>query len=802
MPLAGQIDLGFRSALKLVSKVAQVFSSTPLFSEETLLTIKERQRREDVERKKVFLATSLESAEEKGRDVVLIKDCLSLCKLSGSLIDESIPRVAADILGTVPAVAEENAVYAAWYMVPFLPRAFLRYVNYQVQKRLAVRDGLVGSSFVQMLGRAYSSVTSRLTQGVVRKSLTSPWVDFEHIVLTLVTKLQEMQNNMAEDLKRQDSKTSPVPKNVALVLKALASVMSRQDKAEEYIKEKRFIGENASFIARLSWHKENGGLPPGLPDPAILTPDNLSVELQKALEKHMAKLMERLLDKFAPSEMRNNWIYWLEGKDLLIKIFSSMAVELGVDQLVNPHSLGNLILSAAGYKIEHLELDKFGFRASKTVFDTTQSMLRESLQERPDSESILRKVTQADLKAGCGGSSALEQRRETRDLLTVYVYEMIKKAMGQNLNTSQDKAPLESKLGVAGIANFALQVLISATVHAYKSLKGDLKPHETLAERVKQDFASQSDILVHLAKRIVGLIYHSSSRITVLSVLNVIVESLLTPDHKKEAISEKESKQHFQEVTTFLYGRITVEQFKTFASMLTGDAAFKAFSAAIQPKGESLIKKGVPVLLPIVQELLLYGRVHQHFRNLGCSFAGDAKLAETYVRLYLNHVESFSLSPGVYTEFHVDQVPDRALIRAKLLDVFHKLPPEELIKKLSLDPEVHKDLVRDVELSKKGQVDQRLRKTPTTPPTEVVSTPVAASQRLRTTPLAPAVPVAPVAVVDRSLTKSKPTTPTQTTVVQPSRVKDVRQEHSGAPKRTLYGDYELEVIDGYKETDE
>lgn len=715
LPMGGQMDIAYRWFLRVVSNVtSSCRGGRPLFAEATLLTGSQRRRIRDIELKKQFLEAALvpvtEDAEQKARDVVLLQDCLKLCELSGRLIDETIPQVVANILRSAPGMAEETALYSLWAFVPLIYRLAGRYISYQVQKRTGLHNAFVQTPQVQWLSRSYSSVTSRCSQAFVQRSLTGAWIDFEHVALTLMTKVQELQHGMLEDLKRQDRDVVVLPKNVGRILKTVASIMSCQNDVEAFITREKIAGENASFIARLTWHEEHGTLPPGLPSPkkVELTPENLAHELQEALLCHMATVVERFIDKYAPHEMLNNFLFKLEGRELFTKICAQMAVELGVEQLVNPHSASILILSAAGYKVEGLELDKFGPNSLKHVFNTAQGVIKDMLHERPDSEAILRRVAQSELRASPGGLDAERQKRDTKQLLAKYVYDQIQKYIGVDLSPSHDIAqegsPVDGKLSAAGFANFALQVVIKTTVHAYKYYAGDLKPGETLANKVKGEFNS-TNILAYLAKRIVGFVYHPSWRITVLHLLDSVVQSILTPDHKKGVISEGENRKNFSSVATFIFGNITGELFGKMAASLTGEVAYNAFRDALQPRGGSLLKKGVPVLLPLVKEFLLYGRCTQFARNLGVAFQADTKFWELFVRLYLNDIESATLGAGgVYASFAIQQAGVRALIRAHVVDKLHLLSPEELIKIFSLPPDAHGDLVKDLVLPQPPQL--------------------------------------------------------------------------------------------------
>lgn len=681
IPGAEVIDLSFRLFLRLVASITALVRTTPLFSEETLLTSKQKSRIVDLTKKQQELAS--------------VDECATLCKLTGTLIDETIPQVVADILQDVPSFAEETAVYTLWMSFPFFSRLGVRYLNRQVQMRAGVRDAAVHSVFVQSLGRAYTALSSRCTQAVIKKSLTNPWVDFEHLVVTLCSKLQEVHASMLEDLKKQRPDAPETPKNIGLMLRSLAIVMSRQHSIDKFIAQKQLEGDAACFIARLVWHKNDGTLPPGVPDPSkvSLTPDNLAVELRKALDAHMETVVELFLNKYAPKSMRYNLIYWLEGKQLLVKIFTNLLVDCGVEQLVNPHQLAILVLSAAGYKTEELELDKFGPRTNEQILKTGQKMIQEALKEKPDSEAILWHFTHAQLKASPGGLEAEEQKRDVKRLLTKHVSELIEKHLGGDMKRSSESGLQDKAFGLTNVANVGLQVLISTTVFYYKELMGANRGGKSLSQTVKTTIAGQTELLDVMANKVVELIYHPSWRITVLHLINGFVQSLITPDHKK-AVTEDDCRRYFKSITTFLYGHISQDLLGKFANALTGDLAYEKFRASVQPNGEaSLLQKGVPVLLPLVKELLLYERVTQYFRGIGVQFAGDTKFWEIFVRFYLNEIESFNLSKKGHTQFVLDQVENRAAIRKQALTAFAELEPIQLLKILAKPADCHPEFI-------------------------------------------------------------------------------------------------------------
>lgn len=672
LPGMSSLDVGFRMLLKTVSTVSKTVSGNPLFAKETLLTIKQRERLADIETKKQILED---------------KEVLSLCRKAGTLVDETIPIVASDILGEVPAWVEGVATYSAWAYIPFFSRIGARYINYQLQKRADLYES-IRSAVAHVFGRSYSGLTSRYSEAVITKSLTGPWVDFEHLALIFCTKLQELHMGMEEDLKRSDPNDPKVPKNVGLVLRALAIVMSRQAAIDAFIKAEGLQDERAQFIARLEWHKRDKSLPPGLPDPSkvTLTPENLSFELKAALMRDMTVVVEKVLNKFAPSGMRNNLLYWLEGKDMLVKVFTTLFVELGVEQLVNPHNFCLLVLSAAGYKTLQFELDKFGKGTNDHLFKTAQGMLKAALADKPDSEAIVRQFIESELKAAPGGLGAEKQKQEVRALVTRYVSDMITAYMGGSSNRPQE--PQAEGVGITGFANLALQVLIRTTVYSYKAVQGTLKKGQTLSGDIQKGIADGTNVIDTLANQVVSLIYHPSWRVTVLYVIDAAVQALTVPEHKKE-ITEEDCRKYFGAITKFLYGHVTLDMFAKLAKGLTGEAAYSAFKSAVQPKKDSpLLSKVVPIALPIVEELLLYERVTQFMRERNVSVPADSKFWESYVREYLDRVESFSLSDK-YTEFAIDQADARREIREKAAKAFSELSRLELVRTLVRSPSAY-----------------------------------------------------------------------------------------------------------------
>jgi hypothetical protein len=672
------VDLPYRMVLRLADKVSRAVKGKPFVEEESLLTFKEQAR-----------LKTMEDLRDKLKEH---EGASALCKRIGDLVNESIPHVVGNLLRSAPQTAENAACNNAWLVIPFFKLYGIRYLNRQVLRHTDYRAAAVHTEAFGVFERYMASFRTKAAHTLLPKSLTNLWADAEHIALELLSNLQGIEKENSEKILRTPTNMLTTPKKVALLLREMARVCSVQTEVEKKLKETRIHetgNSNALFIARLDQHSTNGTLPEGLPDPkkVSLTPENLHEEMRKARVKHAHSIAGRLLQRYATSGMRFSILYHLEGKHLLTTVLGDILAEGVLEQLINPHLISTLILNSVGYKTIELETDKFGKGTEETIFSTGQKMIREALKEKPNSEEILRHFTNSKLKVAPGGVDAETQKVETRDKLKEYLVKIIKTAMGGGNAYNVSKSAAKSNFGLLGGANLLLNVAITSAAHAWKTLYGN--HGKGLAAAVKQGIADEGTFVGEVADGIIGLIYSPAWSILSMQLFNALIEAVTTPDFEI-AIPEDKSQAHFSDVSAFLCGRIVGKNTANVAATLFKSFTFTSFRQSIQPSQTTLLNKSVPLVTPTVQELLLYVRVTEYFRDLGVSPEGDAKFWECVVRRYIDIVESFNLTDDHAPQpFSIDQAQMRLRIRTKIVEKWVELSPKELLKELAKPTHEH-----------------------------------------------------------------------------------------------------------------
>ncbi len=666
------IDTPYILMLRAINAVAKVISS-PLFSSDTLLTRKQKERIEDTERMRSQLAAKQVS--------------LKFCEITGRYIDELIPAIVAEKLSIVPSKAEKLGYYNIGIRVPYGLGYLIRYVNYQVDLRTGYRAAVIDSIFGRTFHRIYCGLRAYIAQRVLDKSITSLWGDSEHLLLSLCSKIDTIEKaNALGDSKKVSKGALETPKKVAIVLESLACALSQSSEVEAYIKETGADQDSHdAFIARLAWHQKKRTLPPGVPDPSKepLTRKNLPEKLDEALYSYLSELSDRLLSAHVPPRMKKGFfgfLYWLEGKEFLKEIMTYGSVEFGLKQLIDPDFFTLIVLTSVGLETMELEPDKFGRNTRAPIFKTAQRMVIEVLKRTVDADAILKIFGDSRLAEAPGSLDAILQRTEAKALLKTFISRAIHEAIKGNSPDSKDSGlkairKSASQVPVFGLAAQSLDLLIRGTVLSLQYVSGGARGRESFFVWMAKNITG-TNLCDYLAERIIALIYHPSWRITLLHLLDGMVSSLGVAEHAVD-VSEEEVFENFSKVTSFLFEHVTGDGFMgnvgEWANYFTGDQAFEAFREAVQPSGDSMLDKGLPVLLPAVKEYILYGRVADFFRRQTIGFDGDTKFWECFVREYLNQIVASSMAEEVFDAFSQAQAQVRAKIRQKVVDDFVEL---------------------------------------------------------------------------------------------------------------------------------
>src|SRR5262249_39351848 len=144
-----------------------------------------------------------------------------------------------------------------------------------------------------------------------------------------------------------------------------ADSISKQKTIDQFLLTYAECSAKQKFIARLTWHKGNNTLPKGVPDPSQerLTPENLQKKMDESLSEYIHHYVEKYLNKISIKQFNEGIlgvIYFLEGKDLLIKLLIFLISEFGIKQLADPHLFALSFLNSNGIEVMDYELDGFG----------------------------------------------------------------------------------------------------------------------------------------------------------------------------------------------------------------------------------------------------------------------------------------------------------------------------------------------------------------------------------------------------------------------------------------------------------
>ena len=154
-----------------------------------------------------------------------------------------------------------------------------------------------------------------------------------------------------------------------------------------------------------------------------------------------------------------------------------------------------------------------------------------------------------------------------------------------------------------------------------------------------------------IADRVVELIYHPCWRITLMQVIDTVFDSVTNPYRPGSTEQKPLKPQDLKPITDFLFQHFIKDspipfegQITPLLDYFTRDGLYKQVKQMMRPSEDSLLGKGLEMLLPTVKELDLYTRVVTAFRKERISFEGDYKFWEVFLRESLNQLVAHQLA--------------------------------------------------------------------------------------------------------------------------------------------------------------
>ncbi|MEM1283351.1 MAG: hypothetical protein AAGG81_07340, partial [Chlamydiota bacterium] len=345
------IDYTCVTGRRVANKVSQLVSDHEFFSPEELKTINQQVKEREI--KEMMLRLGEDSTYT------------NFCKDTALLVDGLFPKLVCGQMIGLPRLAEQSFMFTMW--LPY------RYINYQLNRRTDYRQKMIDSGAFKTMERLYWHVTTNFTHSLLCKENVSPILNFEHVLLQLCMKLKPK----VEEKNKGTSLTD-------VILRSVSKSIERLQACDECLKSQK-CNSNDAFILRLGWYRSKRYLPPGMPERSVqLNESNLKSELDKAMYTYLDKISTKIMDELLPKKFKNKFvyfIYWLEGKNGLVKLFSYLIGELAVKQISDPHLFALSILSGLGIETADFELHGFGRKKMETIFRAGEKMINHSLEE-------------------------------------------------------------------------------------------------------------------------------------------------------------------------------------------------------------------------------------------------------------------------------------------------------------------------------------------------------------------------------------------------------------------------------------
>lgn len=596
------------------------------------------------------------------------------CRESAAYINLIIPKLLAEEMSILPSAFESYVLFKLGY--------FIRYINYQFDKKLDYKDTVIKHVFGQAMIRGLIKARTNFSHFVCSPMYVKGLIDFEFLFLKALTKLLNSNN--------QD--TGKVKKVIKLLIRALGKSFSEQSFIEGFLREHSFQSKEEAFIARLEWHKQKGSLPNSLPDPMEekLTTGNLSKKLDKKLEKFLVDKLQLFLPKSSSTFSDSKFLrlaYYLEGKDAVIKLASHLIVKFGINQIVDPHLFAIAILNSSGNFILDLELDGFGEGKESVILKAGKKMM---LDKDLDKIQIYKN---SKLKASPNGLEGIKQRKEARDRLQKFIAKMIHDLI-KTENFRQPETIFKllrekaHELPFIGSATTTLHFLVNGTFFSLGYLFRDSSETETSYLRWMFQKLSGKKLANFLAERIVALIYHPSWRITVMQILDDFIEFYEKPKENVLSREKASINQSLRHITDFLFNHFTdgtavpfKENIGSWIDYYSEEKVLMQFLDMFKSEKNGFLEEALDSLTPLIKESILHTRITESFRKEGVIFEGDDKFFENFVKIILDRlVEIDSKDRNSKIEL---SLKDKLKIREERIDQLLNLDQEKMRKKFA-----------------------------------------------------------------------------------------------------------------------
>lgn len=696
------IDYIYITCKRTLNKVSQWATHYELFASEELKTHSQREKEQKIEEMRLVM----------GEDSPYAR----FSRETAKLVNDLFPKIISQQMSSIPLMAESSFMYRLW--LPY------RYLNYQFDRRTNYRDRVLQLSLARIAERWYTYATTNFAHALLSKENIDPILNFEYVFAKICEKLKP---HIRGEVVRDGIKMSDV------ILGSFARSIELLQKCD--IHSQDFCLQSDAMIARLGWYKKNNALPPGVPDPederVRLNSSNLEQELDSALYNYLESLSIDILDKMIPKNYDNPFLdfiyslgvenafnnsflyflYWLEGKEILMKLLSYLIAELGVKQVSDPHQLAIAILTALGRESADFEIDGFGRGKMNTIFETGEKMIRRHLAEKGNAPAdVIGEFLQVNLKHRPENMEGGEQRKEAKEILAIalrdLLYDAIKPEAYRHQGGLKDIRKMVQQVPFLGGATILLNTLYS-TFHfsfAYYFMSKEQKEQSQdscIAYVLKNIWGM--DYTEKLSNKTVALLYHPAWRLVVLQLIHDVTSHIFKkpqePNEKKELpkqANESSTNDHLRIIATFIFKHYTDDVIGNIADWLKipldsvvgyvlSDEVIDSWRKNLSAPEKPFLENGMESGIPSINETDLYLRVAGSFHREWIFFKGDSKFWELFVREYLNRATRIT-AKNLDGSTHAC-ARDLAEVRSKLVQEMLNMEIAELRKKLLSLPE-------------------------------------------------------------------------------------------------------------------
>jgi len=322
------VDLGAAFVCRAANSIAVRILGKPVFDEAATKTSGQK----NCEKEIVQLRSELSKLDS---------ECFypEFSQATSQYFDVILPMALAKKIYIPPAV-ENLLLYELCYifnsnnsLVFYQTYFLLLYAKYQLDKQTGYRASFCNSRLGKDLAIRFARIQTNIAHALVSKNNVESFFNVEHILLNYFLYIKK--NALVEKdairnlsvLKEQDTSQ----KLIGVAIKSLAKSLSYQKEIDQFLAQLSTSSEEDRMIARLAWHKKNNRFSPGLPDPdeMPLSRSNIDKHLDESLSKFLEPVIEQFLNRMAPEFFSKGffgWLYWLEGKEPIIKYLSTLLI--------------------------------------------------------------------------------------------------------------------------------------------------------------------------------------------------------------------------------------------------------------------------------------------------------------------------------------------------------------------------------------------------------------------------------------------------------------------------------------------